>query len=162
MPSLARGSEPARLVVLHAPLSFSNELKAILGCGRFIECSHGPLSSAVIAVECHTQCLLCLPSVPPASAPESGRGWHRSYNCHQCLEAGHRLGQFIFHNTAVRAERLKPSTYRPHTHMPQLDRLLLPFLAPAKAVIPSPLWVKGMNLTVLKIPQIKPVAGRTD
>lgn len=56
MPSLARGSEPVRLVVLHAPLSFSNELKAILGCGHFIECSSGPPSSAVIVVERHTQC----------------------------------------------------------------------------------------------------------
>lgn len=53
-----------------------------------------------------------------------------------------------------------PPTH-PHTHTPHLDRLL-PFLAPPRAMIHSALWVKGMNLSVLKNPLIKlGLAGRT-
>lgn len=41
---------PAGLVFLHSPLSSSNELRAILGCGRFTEWSRGPPSSAVLGL----------------------------------------------------------------------------------------------------------------
>lgn len=94
--SLAHGPGPVTLVLLHSPLSSSRELKAILGCGCFTEWSHGPLSPAVISDEHHACSVSHLPSASLASAPESGCAWHRSYNCHQGLEAGHRLGQFVF------------------------------------------------------------------